>query len=181
MGFSILCRRRNRPRFNTPGLRDTSTNRRSGKSHTAFDLRHVDIGLRTMFLPVTFFTTQSTLGSRREALFQRISCTFHGILVTALAFATFSTLASFALALVGGVLLSFSLPRNDSSVFAKPTLLNDQVQGLQSQARNHVLASLDSSCHEPPRTPDGLRTSSYQKCTLLPTYESRTSWSNTSR
>ena len=108
-GFSILCRQRNRPRFNTPpGLRDTSANRRSGKSHTAFGVRNVDIGLRTIFLPVTFFTTQSTLGSRHEALFQRISLTFHGTLATNsclyfLAVATFSTLASVALALVGGV------------------------------------------------------------------------------
>ena len=111
--FSTFCRRRNRPRFNTPGLRDTSTNRRSGKSHTAFGLRHVDISLRTIFLPVTFFTTQSTLGSRHEALFQGISFTFHGTLATtlafaSLAFATFSTLVSFALALVGCAFAVFS-------------------------------------------------------------------------
>ena len=53
--------------------------------------------------------------------------------------------------------------------FAQPTLLSDhQVQGLQSQARNHVLASLGSKCHEPLCTPDRLRTSSYQTCTLHP-------------
>ena len=141
-----------------------------GKSHTAFSLRHVDISLRTVFLPVTLFTTQSTLGSRHEALFQRISFTFHGTLATTLAFAflafaTFSTLASCALALVGGALAVFSLHQ----CFTQPTLLNGhRGQGLQSRARNHVLASLDSTCHEPPCTPDRLRTSSYQHCTLLP-------------
>ena len=52
---------------------------------------------------------------------------------------------------------------------AQPTLLNGhREQGLRSRARNHVLASLDSTCHEPPCTPDRLRTSSYQHCTLLP-------------
>ena len=63
---------------------------------------------------MTFFTTQSTLGSRHEALFQRISLTFDVTLAAALAFASLvfaapSTLASFALALVGGALAVFSL------------------------------------------------------------------------
>ena len=61
-----------------------------------------------------FVTTQSSVGSRHKALFQRISITFHGTLATtlafaSLAFATFSTLASFALALMGGALAVFSL------------------------------------------------------------------------
>ena len=73
----------------------------------ASGLGHVDICLRTVFLPLTFFTTQSTLGSRHEALFfQRISFTFHGTLATTLAlaslvFATFSIFVPFALTLVG--------------------------------------------------------------------------------
>ena len=186
--FSTFCRRRNSPRFNTSGLRDTSTNRRSGKSHTAFGLRHVDISLRTIFLPVTFFPTQSTLGSRHEALFQRISFTFHGTLATTLAFSslafvTFSTLASFALALVGGALaVFFPCHGMTHQCFAQPTLLNShRGQGLQLRARNHVLASLDSTCHEPPCTP---RLASYKFLSALhssSTYESRTSESNTSR
>ena len=72
----------------TPQARLTDTNRRSGKSHTAFGLRHVDISLRTIFLPVAILTTKLTLGSRHEALFQRISFTFHGTLATTLAFAS---------------------------------------------------------------------------------------------
>ena len=164
----------NRPRFNTPSLRDTSTNRRSGKSHTAFGLRRVDISLRTIFLPVTFFTTQSTLGSRHEALFQRISITLHGTLAITLAFASlaFAIFSTLALLLPLWVVFLLSLSPCHGMIhqcFAQPTLLSDhQVQGLQSKARNHVLASLDSKCHEPPCTPDRLRTSSYQKCTLLP-------------
>ena len=52
---------------------------------------------------------------------------------------------------------------------AQPVLLNGrQERESQSRARNHVLASLDSKCHEPPCTPDMLRTSSCQHCTLPP-------------
>ena len=56
---------------------------------------------------MTFFTTQSTLGSRHEALFQIVTLTFGGALAVTLTFtslatfATVSTLASFTLALVG--------------------------------------------------------------------------------
>ena len=76
----------------------------------------------------------------------------------------------FALTFVGGVFaVSPHCHGMIHQCFAQPTLLSDhQVQGLQTKARNHVLASLDSKCHEPPCTPDRLRTSSYQKCTLLP-------------
>ena len=110
------------PNFDTAGLRDTSTISRSGKSHTAFGLRHVDIGLRTVFLLVTFSITQSTLGSRHEALFQRISFTFHGTLATTLAFAslvfaTFSFVFPLLLPLWVLPLLSLPLSRNDSSLF----------------------------------------------------------------
>ena len=45
--------------------------------------------------------------------------------------------------------------------FAQPTLRNGhREQGSQSRARNHVLVSLYSTCHEPPCTPGRLRTSS---------------------
>ena len=55
--FGSICRLRDRPRFNAPGLRHTDTNRRCGKSHAALGQRHVDISLRTTFLPVTFFSS----------------------------------------------------------------------------------------------------------------------------
>ena len=59
-------------------------------------------------------------------------------------------------------LLPLWVPRNDSA------LLSDRRwQESQTRARNHVLAALDSTCHEPPCTPDRLRTSSCQHCTLF--------------
>ena len=52
---------------------------------------------------------------------------------------------------------------------AQPALLSDRRgQESRSRARNHVLAALDSTCHEPPCTPYRLRTSSFQHCTILP-------------
>ena len=62
---------------------------------------------------MAFFTTHSTLSSRHETLFQRISLTFDVTLAAAFAFAslvfaTFSTLVSFALALVGCAFAVFS-------------------------------------------------------------------------
>ena len=132
--FSVLCRRRDRPRFFSPALRHTDTKRTSGKSHTAFGLMHVDIGLRTIFLPVTFFTTQSTLGSRHEALFQRDTLAVEGALAVTLAlpslatFTPLSTFASFALALVGRVFAVFSLTSTK-----QPTSLTGQ----RGRKRNH--------------------------------------------
>ena len=76
--FGGICRLRDRPRLNTSGLRDTDTNRRSGKSHAAFGLRHVDNSLRTIFLPVTFFTPQSALKySFRDSCFCLLGYSCH--------------------------------------------------------------------------------------------------------
>ena len=62
--------------------------------------------MRTIFLPVTFVTTQSTLGSRHKALFQRVTLAFEGALATLGLFpchlcSTLSTSVSFDLTLVG--------------------------------------------------------------------------------
>ena len=115
--FGILRRQRDRPSFNTPGLRRIDTNRRSGKSHTAFGMRHVDISLRTIFLPVTFFTTQSTWGSRHKELFQRVTIVFEGApLPPLLLFPPSSPLLLPLLnVLLDVILLSFPLLRNVSS------------------------------------------------------------------
>ena len=52
---------------------------------------------------------------------------------------------------------------------AQPASLNGhRGQESQSRARNHVLAALDSTCREPPCTPDRLRADSCQHYTLLP-------------
>ena len=60
------------------------------------------------------------------------------------------------------------LPRNDSSLFRTANVAErPSGAGIAITGQNHVLASLDSTCHVPPCTPDGLRTSSYQHCTLL--------------
>ena len=87
---------------------------------------------------------------------------YHGTLATTLAFASlaFATFSTCSCLCCHGMI---------HQCFVQPTLLSDhQVRGLQSQARNHVLASLDSECHELPCTSDRLRTSSCQRCTLLP-------------
>ena len=79
----------------TPGFRHTGTNGRSGQSHAASGLWHVDVGLRTIFLPVTFFTTQSTLGSRHKALFRRVTLTFEGYLAVTLSLPPLHSLLHF--------------------------------------------------------------------------------------
>ena len=73
--YSTFCRRRDRPSFDTPGLRYTDTNRRSGKSHAAFGLRHVDISLRTIFLPSDFLHHPIDIGfETRGAVSMDPSC-----------------------------------------------------------------------------------------------------------
>ena len=73
---------------------------------------------------MTFFTAQSTLGSKHKALFQRVTLIFGSTLAATIAFASFATftaysiLASFALALVGRAFAVFSLASTECVITA---------------------------------------------------------------
>ena len=165
--FSVFVSTARPSTFLLPALRHTDTKRTSGKSHTAFGLMHVDIGLRTIFLPVTFFTTHNRHWVRdTRRCFRGTPLPVEGALAVTLAlpslatFTPLSTFASFALALVGRVFAVFSL----TSTKQPTSLYWPSGAETQSRARSHVLAALGSTCRVPPCTPSWLRTGSDQHC-----------------